>query len=95
MRARGPALIVAGAVALRLAYGPGHVGYDAAWALEWGRETLGGALPAFRSVGAPTPHPLANAVSLLLDQKTDRLLVENDKREVVGAFRFSDAGELL
>lgn len=66
MRARGPALIVVGAVALRLAYGPGHVGYDAVWALEWGRETLGGSLPAFRSVGAPTPHPLANAVSLLL-----------------------------
>ena len=36
-----------------------------------------------------------NAVSLLLETKTDRLLVENDNGEVVGAFRFSDAGALL
>jgi osmoprotectant transport system ATP-binding protein len=36
-----------------------------------------------------------NAVSLLLDTKTDRLLVENERGEVVGAFRFSDAGALL
>jgi osmoprotectant transport system ATP-binding protein len=36
-----------------------------------------------------------NAVSLLLDTKADRLLVENDNGEVVGAFRFRDAGALL
>jgi osmoprotectant transport system ATP-binding protein len=36
-----------------------------------------------------------NAVSLLLDTKTDRLLVENERGEIVGAFRFSDAGALL
>jgi osmoprotectant transport system ATP-binding protein len=36
-----------------------------------------------------------NAVSLLLDTKADRLLVENDRGEVVGAFHFSDAGALL
>jgi osmoprotectant transport system ATP-binding protein len=36
-----------------------------------------------------------NAVSLLLETKTDRLLVENDHGDVVGAFRFSDAGEML
>jgi osmoprotectant transport system ATP-binding protein len=36
-----------------------------------------------------------NAVSLLLDMKTDRLLVEDDQGEIVGAFRFSDAGALL
>jgi osmoprotectant transport system ATP-binding protein len=36
-----------------------------------------------------------NAVSLLLDTKGDRLLVENDNGEVVGVFRFSDAGSLL
>jgi osmoprotectant transport system ATP-binding protein len=36
-----------------------------------------------------------NAVSLLLDTKSDRLLVENDNGEVVGVFRFSDAGALL
>jgi osmoprotectant transport system ATP-binding protein len=36
-----------------------------------------------------------NAVSLLLETKTDRLLVEDDNGEVVGSFRFSDAGALL
>jgi osmoprotectant transport system ATP-binding protein len=36
-----------------------------------------------------------NAVSLLLDTKTDRLLVENERGELVGVFRFSDAGALL
>ena len=38
---------------------------------------------------------MRNAVSLLLDTKTDRLLVEDDQGKVVGAFRFSDAGALL
>jgi osmoprotectant transport system ATP-binding protein len=36
-----------------------------------------------------------NAVSLLLETKTDRLLVEDLNGEVVGSFRFSDAGALL
>jgi osmoprotectant transport system ATP-binding protein len=36
-----------------------------------------------------------NAVSVLLDTKADRLLVEDDSGAVVGAFRFSDAGALL
>ncbi len=64
--ARAAALTVLVAVGLRLVYGPGHLGYDAAWALEWGREALAGATPAFEGAGAPTPHPLANAVSLAL-----------------------------
>jgi osmoprotectant transport system ATP-binding protein len=36
-----------------------------------------------------------NAVSLLLETKTDGLLVEDEQGQVVGAFRFGDAGELL
>jgi osmoprotectant transport system ATP-binding protein len=36
-----------------------------------------------------------NAVSLLLETKTDSLLVEDDNGGVVGSFRFSDAGALL
>ena len=66
MQALAPALIVLLAVALRLVYGPGHLGYDAVWALEWGREAVGGSLPDYEAPVAPTPHPLANAVSLLL-----------------------------
>ena len=66
MQARAPALIVVIAVGLRLAYGPGHLGYDAIWALEWGREALSGSLPDYTAPLAPTPHPLANAFSLVL-----------------------------
>jgi hypothetical protein len=60
------ALTLVLAVVLRLAYGPGHVGYDAAWALEWGREALAGTVPTFRASLAPTPHPLTDGLSLLL-----------------------------
>jgi hypothetical protein len=54
------------AVGLRLAYGPGHLGYDAVWSLEWAREALAGMTPAFQGFSAPTPHPLANALALVL-----------------------------
>src|SRR4051794_2718514 len=60
------ALTVLLALGLRLVYGPGHLGYDAVWSLEWGREMLAGTSPSFEAVIAPTPHPLANAVALLL-----------------------------
>jgi osmoprotectant transport system ATP-binding protein len=43
----------------------------------------------------PVETTVRNAVSLLLDTKADHLLVENASGEVVGAFRFSDAGALL
>jgi osmoprotectant transport system ATP-binding protein len=36
-----------------------------------------------------------NAVSILLDAKSDRLLVEDDTGGIAGVFRFSDAGALL
>lgn len=65
-RARAPALIVLTAVLLRLVLGPGAVGYDASWALEWGREALAGTVPSFDTAGAPTPHPLSNAVAVVL-----------------------------
>jgi hypothetical protein len=54
------------ALALRLVYGAGVIGYDAVWALVWGQQIAGGALPALGAAGAPSPHPLAIAVSALL-----------------------------
>jgi hypothetical protein len=51
------------AVALRLLYGPGHLGYDAIWALLWGRQIAHGDMPDFEAPVAPTPHPLTNLVS--------------------------------
>ena len=63
---RAGCAVVVLAVALRLLYGPGAVGYDAAWALDWGRELAHGAAPSLDAPGAPSPHPLAIAVSALL-----------------------------
>jgi hypothetical protein len=57
---------VVAAVALRAAYGPGYLGYDAAWSLVWGAELRHGALPAYEAALAPTPHPLANLVAVPL-----------------------------
>jgi hypothetical protein len=51
------------AVALRLLYGPAHIGYDAIWALLWGRQIARGEVPDFEAPVAPTPHPLTNLVS--------------------------------
>ncbi len=69
-RARGAAarwaggLLAAGglAVAARLLYGRGTLGYDAAWAVLWGKQLADGRLPDLDVTGAPTPHPLAIAV---------------------------------
>ena len=55
--------VVAVAAALALTFGPGYAGYDASWALVWGEQIAGGALPTYESAVAPTPHPLANAVA--------------------------------
>jgi hypothetical protein len=57
--------VVTGA-ALRLAYGPGHIGFDAIWSLVWGDEIAHGRLPSYDIAGTPTPHPLANAVATVL-----------------------------
>ena len=54
------------ALAARLVYGRGTLGYDAAWALVWGQQLSRGELPEFRADGAPTPHPLAIVVSAAL-----------------------------
>ena len=57
---------VVAAVVLALAYGPGYLGYDAAWALVWGAELADGQLPSYEVSFAPTPHPLANLIAVPL-----------------------------
>jgi hypothetical protein len=51
------------AVAARLVYGRGTLGYDAAWAVLWGEQLAHGRLPDLAVAGAPTPHPLAIVVA--------------------------------
>jgi 4-amino-4-deoxy-L-arabinose transferase-like glycosyltransferase len=53
------------AVALALIYGPSFVNYDAMYALLWARDAVLGGTPEYEAAFAPTPHPLANAVSVL------------------------------
>lgn len=63
--------VVALAAALSRAFGPGYAGYDASWALVWGEQIAGGGLPDYESPVAPTPHPLANAVAIVLSMFDD------------------------
>jgi len=51
---------------LLLATGAEHLGYDASYALLWGKELAGGHVPAFHGPVAPTPHPLAIALGAVL-----------------------------
>lgn len=67
---RPVAAILAAAAALALllwaVYGSGYVGYDQLYALIWGDDLLEGRVPGYEAPRAPTPHPLANLVGLLL-----------------------------
>ena len=56
---------VAVAAAMVLIYGPSFVNYDAMYALLWARDAVTGHAPEYEAAFAPTPHPLANAVSVL------------------------------
>jgi len=58
---------VAAAVVLYVAYGPTYVNYDAQYALLWARDVVvEGSRPEYEAPFAPTPHPLATAVSGVL-----------------------------
>jgi hypothetical protein len=53
------------AVVLFVLFTPSFVNYDAQWALLWARDAWQGFLPEYTADFAPTPHPLATAVSSL------------------------------
>jgi hypothetical protein len=55
--------IVGVAVAVYLRYGPSFVNYEAQWALVWASDLWNGFTPEYKADFAPTPHPLATAVS--------------------------------
>jgi hypothetical protein len=58
--------VTAGVAVLVLAvFWPTYVNYDGQWALLWARDAWHGFLPEYTADFAPTPHPLATAVSSL------------------------------
>jgi hypothetical protein len=62
-----PALaVVAGAVVLRLITGVGFANYDTLYALAWGGQLSRGQLPSYGVPIAPTPHPLLEALGVVL-----------------------------
>jgi len=65
-RARTAALIAVLAVAIRAVLGHGLVNYDTLYALVWGRDLAHGRLPDYGVSIAPTPHPLATGLGVVL-----------------------------
>jgi hypothetical protein len=66
-RAAAPLLaVVGGALALRLITGVGFANYDTLYALAWGGQLSRGELPSYGVPIAPTPHPLLEALGLVL-----------------------------
>ncbi len=66
MRLRAGFAIVVGAVALRLAIGIGFANYDTLYSLAWGQQLARGETPSYRQPLAPTPHPLLEALGVVL-----------------------------
>jgi hypothetical protein len=62
----GPVSIAVGALALWLWIGVGFANYDTLYALVWGQQVGRGQLPDYGLPLAPTPHPLAELVGLVL-----------------------------
>jgi hypothetical protein len=58
--------IAAGAVALRVIAGVGFANYDTLYALAWGGQLSRGSTPAYNVPVSPTPHPLVEALGLVL-----------------------------
>ena len=58
--------IIAGAILLRLIAGVAFVNYDTLYALSWGGQLARAEVPAYGAPIAPTPHPLLEALGMLL-----------------------------
>jgi hypothetical protein len=61
-----PLTILIAALALRLISGVGFANYDTLYALAWGGQLARGELPSYEVPIAPTPHPLLEALGLVL-----------------------------
>jgi hypothetical protein len=61
-----PLAVALGALALRVIAGVGFANYDTLYALAWGGQLSRGSTPAYSVPIAPTPHPLLEALGLVL-----------------------------
>jgi hypothetical protein len=59
-------VILIGALILRLISGVGFANYDTLYALAWGGQLARGQTPAYDVAIAPTPHPLIEAIGVIL-----------------------------
>jgi hypothetical protein len=71
-----PLAIAAGAVLLRVVSGVGFANYDTLYGLAWGGQLARGQSPAYGVAIAPTPHPLVEALGVVLSPLGPRA-VEN------------------
>jgi len=69
-------VVAAGAVVLRVVSGVGFANYDTLYALTWGGQLSRGQTPAYGVPIAPTPHPLVEALGVVLSPLGPRA-VEN------------------
>jgi hypothetical protein len=65
-RLSAPIAVALGALALRVIAGVGYANYDTLYALAWGGQLSRGTTPAYGVPIAPTPHPLLEALGLVL-----------------------------
>jgi hypothetical protein len=65
-RLGAPLAIAAGAVLLRVLSGVGFANYDTLYALAWGGQLSRGSRPVYELPIAPTPHPLVEALGVVL-----------------------------
>jgi hypothetical protein len=75
-RLAAPLTVAAGAVLLWVISGVGFANYDTLYALAWVGQLSRGELPAYEVAIAPTPHPLVEALGVLLSPLGPRA-VEN------------------
>jgi hypothetical protein len=73
-RLAAPLTIAAGAVVLWLIAGVGFANYDTLYALAWGGQFARGETPQYGVPIAPTPHPLVEALGVLLSPLSPHLI---------------------
>jgi hypothetical protein len=73
-RLGAPLTILAGAVLLRVIAGVGFANYDTLYALTWGGQLGRGETPQYGIPIAPTPHPLVEALGVILSPLSPRTI---------------------